>query len=212
MPDNRNSIRYAIYTRQSADTPADFSSCDAQFAVCSDFAKETGEPGLTWCGQQFDDRGYSGATLERPGLRRLRKVIDLGACSAFAVALDRLSRRLQDMIVLLEEFDRRGVEVRFVHQPEFGQTAESRFLRHILASFAEFEREMIAARIAETRAYLKQHGRRLAGPVPFGFRADPNTKQLVPNSREARRARAIFKRAAAGLTPAEIARRIDHLG
>lgn len=88
-------IRYAIYTRQSADTPADFSSCAAQFAVCSDFAKETGEPGLRWCGQHFDDQGYSGATLERPGLRRLRKVVDLGGVQrVYAVALDRLSRRL----------------------------------------------------------------------------------------------------------------------
>jgi DNA invertase Pin-like site-specific DNA recombinase len=213
MPDSSNSIRYAIYTRQSADTPADFSSCDAQFAVCSDFAKETGEPGLTWCGQHFDDQGYSGATLERPGLRRLRKVIDLGGVQrVYAVALDRLSRWLQDMTVLLEEFDRCGVEVRFVHQPEYGQTAESRFLRHILASFAEFEREMIASRIAEARIYLKQHGRRLAGPVPFGYDADPETKQLVPNPREARRVRAMFKRAAAGQVPDEIARRVNHLG
>jgi len=205
--------RYAIYTRQSADTTADFSSCDAQFAVCRDFAKETGEPSLSWCGQRFDDQGYSGATLDRPALRRLRKVIDLGSVDRlYAVALDRLSRRLQDTIALLGEFERAGVELRLVHQPELGQAAESRFLRHILASFAKFERELIAARIAETRSYLKKHGRRLAGPVPFGYEADPETKQLVPNRKEVRRVRAIFKRAAAGQTPDEIARRINHLG
>jgi site-specific DNA recombinase len=109
MSESKDNVRYAIYTRQSVDTAADFSSCEAQFAVCTDFAKETGEPDLTWCGQRFDDQGYSEATLERPGLRRLRKVVDLGGVKrVYAVALDRLSRRLQDTIVLLNEFERAG--------------------------------------------------------------------------------------------------------
>ncbi len=71
-------IRYAIYTRQSSDGLLDFSSCDAQFATCRDFAQQSGEPTLHWIEQHFDNEGYSGATLDRPGMRRLRKVIDLG--------------------------------------------------------------------------------------------------------------------------------------
>jgi len=59
---------------------------------------------------------------------------------------------------------------------------------------------------------VKKHGRRLVGPAPYGSDADPITKQLVPNRTEARRVRAIFKRASNGQTPSEIARRIDHLG
>jgi hypothetical protein len=46
MSEDRRSVRFAIYTRKSADTTADFSSCDAQFAVCCDFAKATGDPNL----------------------------------------------------------------------------------------------------------------------------------------------------------------------
>jgi site-specific DNA recombinase len=64
---------------------------------------------------------------------------------------------------------------------------------------------MIATRIAESRAYLKKHGRRLAGPPPFGYDIDRATKQLVANKIEARRVRAIFKRAAAGELPKQIA-------
>jgi len=120
------SFRYAIYTRQSTDTSADFSSCDAQFAVCQDFARETGETNLHWCGQRFDDEGYSGATLDRPAFRRLRKVIDLGGIDRlYVVALDRLSRRLTDTILLLDELERAGVELRLVHQPELGHAPES---------------------------------------------------------------------------------------
>jgi len=206
-------IRYAIYTRQSVDRLGDFSSCEAQFHTCQDFAKATGEPDLHWCGQRFDDEGESGATLDRPGTRKLRKVIDLGGIDrVYAVALDRLTRNMRDAVVLLDEFDKADVDLRLVHQPELDLGAQGRFLRHVLAAFAEFERDMIASRIAESRAYLKQHGRRLAGKVPYGHDADPQTKQLVPNPVEAPRVAAIFQRAAKGQLPKQIANDINELG
>jgi site-specific DNA recombinase len=146
-------------------------------------------------------------------MQRLRKVIDLGGLDrVYAVALDRITRNMHDAVVLLKEFDKAGVELRLVHQPDLDSAPNNRLLRHMLAAFAEFEREMIASRVAETRSYLKKHGRRLAGKVPYGYDADPATKQLVENRSEARRVRAIFRRAADGQTPSEIAQRIDHLG
>lgn len=206
-------IRYAIYTRQSVDKAEDFSSCEVQFMTCQEFARAMGEPGLHWTGQRFDDEGCSGATLDRPAMRRLRKVIDLGGIDRlYAVALDRLTRNMRDAVILFDELDKAGVELRLVHQPELSSGPETRFLRHILAAFAEFERDMIAARIAESRAYLKGHGRRLAGKVPYGYDADPVTRQLVPNAVEARRVRAIFARAARGQRPSRIAEEINALG
>lgn len=208
-----NIIRYAIYTRQSVDTGDEFSSCEAQFMTCRDFATETGEPWLHWIGERFDDEGRSGATLDRPAMGRLRQVIEEGGIHRlYAVALDRLSRNLRDTLTLLDELDRAGVELRLVHESHTIPGAQNRFLRNILAAFAEFERDMTATRITETRAYLKRHGRRLAGPAPYGYEAHAVTRQLVPNSKEARRVRLIFRRAAAGQTPSEIAQRINHLG
>lgn len=205
--------RYAIYTRQSTEPRDGLSSCEGQFQVCLDFARSEARPGDEWIGERFDDEGVSGRTLDRPALNRLRERVQAGDIKrVYAVALDRYSRTVTDTVQLLDEFERAGVEVHVAHQPELCSAPESRLLRHILASFAQFEREIIAARIAETRAYLKRHGRRLAGPAPYGYDADPMDKQLVPNRIEARRVRAIFKRAAKGQTPAEIARRIDHLG
>lgn len=199
-------IRYAIYTRQSRDGLQDLSSCQVQFMTCEDFARQTGEPNLHWIGERFDDEGYSGATLDRPAMRKLRKVIGLnGVDRVYAVALDRLTRNMRDAVVLLDELDRAGVELRLVHQSELTSGPEYRFLKHVLAAFAQFEREMIASRIAETRAYLKKHGRRLAGNIPYGYDADPATKQLAPNPTEARRVRAIFRRAAEGQLPKQIA-------
>ena len=206
-------IRYAIYTRQSVHGPDDFSSCDAQFLICREFADASGEPELRWCRQRFDDPGHSGADLDRPGMHKLRKVVDLGGIDrVYAVALDRITRNMRDAVVLLDEFERAGIQLQFVHQPDLASGPQNRFLKHVLAAFAEFERDMITTRIAESRAYLKKQGQRLAGPIPFGYDAYEQTKQLVPNRAEARRVRAIFKRAANGQTPADIAKRINHLG
>jgi len=204
---------YAIYTRQSLDKGDEFSSCEAQFVTCRDFAGKPGEPWLHWIGERFDDEGRSGATLDRPAMCRLRQVIKKGGIHRlYAVALDRLSRNVKDALTLLDELDRAQVELRLVHESETIPGAQNRFLRNILAAFAEFERDLTATRIAETRAYLKSHGRRLAGPVPYGYNAHPVTRQLVPNPKEARHVRLIFRRAAEGQTPAHIAQRVNHLG
>ena len=206
-------IRYAIYTRQSVEKLADFSSCDAQFHTCQDFANAIGEPNLHWCGQRFDDEGQSGATLDRPAMRKLRKVIDLGGIDRlYAVAMDRMTRSMRDAVLLLDELAKTNVQLRLVHQPALGGGAQSRFLRHILAAFAEFERDMISSRIAESRAYLKTRGRRLAGKVPFGYDASPETMQLIPNHVEAPQVASIFERAARGALPKQIADDINDLG
>lgn len=206
-------LRYAIYTRQSVDRGDDVGSCDAQFAACRDAARAAGGPNLHWIVRRFDDVGCSGATIDRPAMRRLRKVIDLGGIDClYAVALDRLSRNMRDAITLLDELDRAGVELRLVYQPELTSGAEHHFLRNMLAAFAEFERDMIAARIADHRAYLKAHGRRLAGKVPYGYDADRVTRQLVPYQVEAGRVRQIFQWVADGQLPREIAEHVNRRG
>lgn len=92
-----------------------------------------------------------------------------------------------------------------VTAPELGHSAQDTFILNILASFAEFEREMIAARIAESRERLKARHLRIAGGVPFGYDADRRSKQLVPNAEESAVVKWMFAEAAAGTKPAEIA-------
>ena len=174
-------IRYAIYTRQSVERPADFSSCDAQFANCRTFADRGGKEEIVCVGQKFDDQGGSGGSLERPALARLRALVHARAVDRiYVIALDRLARRLYDLITLLEEFELAGVTVQLAQEFNPPDGAQAKLTRHLLGMFAEFERDMTATRIAETRVHLKQHGRRIAGPAPFGYIADPKTKQLLP--------------------------------
>ena len=149
-------IRYAIYARQSKQGLADFPVCQARFHTCRQYARQSGEASLSWTGQHFEDEGSSGSTLERPAMRRLRKVIDLGGLDrVYAVASDRITRDMHDAVVLLDEFEKAGVELCLVHQPELTSAPENRFLRHMLAAFAWFERETIASRTSLTLQQLK---------------------------------------------------------
>jgi len=205
-------IRYAIYTRQSVRTPAQFASCDAQFETCLERIQQQGDE-LAWVGVRFDDPGESGTTLERPAMQRLRRAVAERAMDrVYVTALDRLSRSTRDLGELLREFEAAGVQLYLAQSLEMIGGANVRFIAHILASFAQFEREMIASRIADTRAAMKQQGMRLAGPPPFGYNAHARTKQLKQVLTEANQVRAIFKLAANGNRPAAIAETINSRG
>ena len=125
---------------------------------------------------------------------------------------DRLARSLIGYIRLLEEFRKHRVSLFIVTAPELGSTAHDHLIFNILASFAEFEREMIASRIADARAALKAKGRRVAGAVPYGYDGDPRTKQLVVNPKEALAVRWMFGAAAEGKLPLVIAKEANARG
>ena len=66
---------------------------------------------------QFLDEGYSGATLVRPGLERLRDVVAAGAVDRLYVhSPDRLARKYAYQVLLVDEFRRAGVEVIFLNR------------------------------------------------------------------------------------------------
>jgi len=120
----------------------------------------------------FEDEGFSGATLERPALERLR---DRAAEGAFEVLLchapDRLARRYAYQVLLLEEFARAGVEVIFAKEPERGGSPEDELLRQFQGMIAEYER----AQIAEWTRRGKLHRARggsvaVMSGAPYGYR------------------------------------------
>ncbi len=198
----RRPVRCVIYTRQSVGSSDELSSCAVQREACAVYAASQG-----WIVEDyFEDLGFSGATLDRPGLQKLLRVVrHFGTDRILVHRVDRLSRDLRDSVKLLDEFRGLGADLVIVTASELGHAAQDHFLLNIMASFAEFEREMIAARIADARARLKSERRRLAGAVPFGYTADPHTKQLVVQPGEADAVRWIFAEAAAGKRPSEIA-------
>ncbi len=120
--------------------------------------------------------------------------------------LDRLSRNLRHFTTLFEELKDHDVELDVVTAPDTGAVALDTLMLNILASFSEFEQDFTASRIVESRASLKAHGRRIGGATPFGYFADPRTKQLVVCEEEAEVIVRLFTLADRGLPPSVIAK------
>jgi site-specific DNA recombinase len=129
----------AIYARVSSDRQRREHTIQSQTAALRELATERGL--LVAEDLVFEDKGVSGAVLRRPALERLR---DLAVEGRFEVILchapDRLARRYAYQVLLLEEFQRAGVEVVFAKEPERSGTPEDELLRQFQGMIAEYER------------------------------------------------------------------------
>src|SRR5206468_3539083 len=129
--------------------------------------------GSQWV-EAFADDGYSGASLERPALARLREGVRARRWDVVLVhAPDRLARRLALQLLLLDEFKRAGAAVEFVTTPS-EDTPEGRLLLNISGVISEFEREKIKARTLAGKLAKARAGQVVTpGNFPYGYRPDP---------------------------------------
>jgi site-specific DNA recombinase len=205
-----------VYTRQSVqrEPGEDLSSCAVQREHCGMFIASQKYEGWELLRTRFDDVGQSGATLERPALQRLlRACIDGQVDRVVVWKLDRLTRKLEDWARLAEFFEQTGVELTLAGQALDGAgLSVTHFVQHVLASFAEYERELIGERLRDARAGRRALGLRASGRVPFGYGVDGSTRQLVPDAEESAVVREIFERAARGESAAAIARWLNEAG
>ena len=139
----------------------------------------------------YDDGGFSGGNLERPGLQRLLGDIRERRIDVVVVyKVDRLTRSLADFAKLVELFDAHGVSFVSVTQAFNTTTSMGRLTLNVLLSFAQFEREVTGERIRDKIAASKRKGMRMGGPTPFGY--DLKEKRLLVNEKEAEHVRFIF--------------------
>jgi site-specific DNA recombinase len=163
----------AIYVRVSTDRQALTHTIDQQIERLR--AHLTGEGQELRCEQIFRDEGYSGATLNRPGLDRLRDQLREGAIDrVLIVSPDRLARNYVHQMVLLEEFERSGCQVHFLDQP-IRQDPHDHLLLQIRGAVAEYERTLIAERMRRGRQMKLRAGILLPWPTPpYGYRGHPD--------------------------------------
>ena len=86
-------LRCAIYTRKSSEEGLDmeFNSLDAQREACEAYIASQKAEGWAAIRERYDDGGFSGGTLERPGLKRLSPDIEDGLIDVIVVyKIDRL--------------------------------------------------------------------------------------------------------------------------
>src|ERR1700688_3569483 len=159
----------AIYARVSSEQQREENTIASQTASLIEFAHQHElEVPKEWV---LEDEGYSGATLERPGLERVR---DLAAEGQIQVVLayspDRLSRKYAYQILLIEEFARHGVETLFVKSPQ-GNSPEDQLLVQFQGMIAEYERAQILERSRRGKRHRAQQGSiSVLSGAPYGYR------------------------------------------
>src|ERR1700675_2536992 len=146
----------AIYARVSSDREKESHTIGSQTSALVEYAQTHGYAVPSeWV---FQDEGYSGASLVRPGLEALRDLAAQGHIEAvLAHSPDRLSRKYAYQILLAEEFNRRGVELIFLKAPS-GATPEDQLVVQFQGMIAEYERAQIIEPCRRGKRHLAQQG------------------------------------------------------
>jgi site-specific DNA recombinase len=164
-----DTLRIGLYARVSSDRQAEERTIDSQIATLRERIQADG--GQVDGELEFIDDGYSGGTLLRPALERLRDQVAQGALDRLYVhSPDRLARNFAHQVLLLEEFGRAGLEVVFLKHA-LGESPESDLLLQVQGVIAEYERAKIRERVRRGKLRSARSGQfSVLGSAPYGYR------------------------------------------
>lgn len=190
--------RCAIYTRKSSEEGLDqsFNSLDAQREACEAFILSQTCEGWEALPDHYDDGGFSGGNVERPGLQALLEDIEAGKIDNVVVyKIDRLTRSLADFARIIEIFEKHDCSFVSVTQSFNTTGSMGKLMLNVLLSFAQFEREVTGERIRDKIAASKAKGMWMGGIPPLGYDVpEEGSRTLRINEAEAERVRHIFAR------------------
>ena len=158
----------ALYARVSSERQAQQATIESQVQALRARASADGHCLLP--SDIYTDEGFSGSTLVRPALERLRDRAAEGQISILYVhSPDRLARRYAYQVLLLEELKASGVEVVFL-EGRSEKTAEDALLVQVQGMIAEYERAKIAERCRRGKLHRARQGMVSSlGGAPYGY-------------------------------------------
>jgi site-specific DNA recombinase len=165
-------MRVGIYVRVSTQRQAQAQTIEQQLERLQSYARDQGW--VLASQALFRDDGYSGSTLKRPGLEKLRDCVAARELDLVLVtAPDRLARNYVHQVLLLEELAKYACQVEFLDRP-MSQDPHDQLLLQIRGAVAEYERTLIAERMRRGRLRKLQAGLLLPWTnPPYGYRLDP---------------------------------------
>ncbi len=207
-------VRCAIYTRVSTDDQAqgEYSSLDAQKDICEHYIAIHKEEG--WISAlHIEDSGYSGSTMDRPGINNLLAEARAGNVDMIVVyKLDRLSRSLRQFYGLWEELRRHNVNFASATQQIDTATPHGMLFLNMLLSFAEFEREQTRERTRHKLIQRAQQGKWNGGWVPTGYDYDKKNQKLILKPAEQELVAKAFDEAVQLKNPTAVAKHLNKMG
>jgi site-specific DNA recombinase len=159
----------ALYARVSSEQQAEAKTIESQVA---DIRERIAADGFDLTSVlEFMDDGYSGSTLVRPALERLRDVAAAGGMDRLYVhSPDRFARNYAYQVLLMEELTQQGVDVIFLNRP-LGQSPEDQLLLQVQGVIAEYERAKFLERSRRGKRHAAQQGHvGILCHAPFGYR------------------------------------------
>jgi site-specific DNA recombinase len=209
-------MQVAVYARVSSRRQAQAQSIEQQLDRLRAHAGARG-----WDLAQehvFRDDGYSGASLRRPGLDRLRDAAAGARLDRILItAPDRLARNYVHQVLLVEELQGHGAVVEFLDRP-MSQDPHDQLLLQIRGAVAEYERTLITERMRRGRLRKLQAGTLLPwSRPPYGYRVNPERPRDPAGVRLDEAEAAVVRDLFAwfvdeGASVSELARRLGCLG
>jgi len=173
-------MRIAMYVRVSTQTQVQAQTIEEQLTRLQQHCQAQG---WTWTEHSiFRDDGYSGASLNRPGLDRLRgEVASANFDEVLITAPDRLARKYVHQVMLIEELEQHGCQVEFLDRP-MSQTPDDQLLLQIRGAVSEYERSLITERMRRGRQSKYRAGSLLPWTqAPYGYVSDPDRPRCPAN-------------------------------
>jgi site-specific DNA recombinase len=166
-------MHVAIYARVSTQRQAEAQTTDQQLDRLRAHAE--GQGWSVTADRVFRDDGYSGASLKRPSLDRLRDAAASARLDRILVTEpDRLARNFVHQTLLVEELQKHGAEVAFLDRP-MSRDPHDQLLLQIRGAVAEYERTLITERMRRGRLRKLRAGTLLPWTrPPYGYRLDPD--------------------------------------
>ena len=169
MSNTNNQIRAAIYARVSSEKQEKEGTIESQLEAVYQRVQEDGlsvEPQL-----RFIDNGYTGTTLVRPALERLRDQAAAGTFDRLYVLNPfRFARKYAYQVLVLEELQSYGVEIVFLNH-DFGKGPEENLLLQMQGMIAEYERAKILERSRRGKLHAARKGSvSVLSGAPYGYK------------------------------------------
>lgn len=206
-------VRCLTYARVSTEeqTHGDYSSIDNQQRITRSQVECREEQGWELV-HEVTDPGRSGSSLDRPGIREIIDLIRAEEVDLIIVLrIDRLTRSIKDFYDLWDVMKDHKVDLLSCTENIDTSSPLGKAVLNIILTFAEFEREMTAARVREKQVEEVKEGKKHPGMAPYGYENDGNRSlREIPD--EAKIVKMMFDFAKQGDLPAEIAKKINDRG
>ncbi len=195
-----------IYCRVSTvGQVTDGVSLAAQERSCREWAEKNGFSHV----KVFADAGLSGkSAANRPQLQKaLKEAAHNGSCLV-VYSLSRLARSIRDTLNITENLEKHKCDLVSLSESIDTTTAAGRMIFRLLATLAQFERELVSERTRAAMTFKKSLGERV-GKIPYGFTLGADGKQLLQEPAEQAVLREIVAMYTAGISQSAIAKDLN---